>query len=291
MKEDTKQIKFRNRQNPKAQFDLVRLEDMYQRDAIDHSPTELHRVEFYIIIFIEKGQGVHAIDFTDYKCSKGTLLTIRKDQIHKFFRSENLKGSLLLFTDDFLVSYLEEAETQKTMLLFNELLGIPKLQLGNMEYGDILQKIQRIEKEYFNINDEYSLSIIRSELHILITQLFRIKAKGVQSNFEKKYLREFVEFQELVEMNVLKTTKVQDFARMLGVSTKTLNNITRNIINKSAKEFVDEICTKQIKRLLINTKLSIKEVAYRTGFEETTNFYKYFKRQTRTTPEQFRATY
>ena len=62
----------------------------------------------------------------------------------------------------------------------------------------------------------------------------------------------------------------------------------QGLVNKSEKAFVDEISTKQIKRLLINTKLSIKEIAYQSGFEETTNFYKYFKRQTQVTPEQFR---
>ena len=67
------------------------------------------------------------------------------------------------------------------------------------------------------------------------------------------------------------------------------NTVTKSIVNKSTKQFIDEINTKLIKRLLINTKLSVKEIAYQSGFEETTNFYKYFKRQTQTTPEQFRA--
>ena len=85
-----------------------------------------------------------------------------------------------------------------------------------------------------------------------------------------------------------RTIKVKDYADLMGISTKTLNTVTKSIVHKSAKAFVDEICTKQIKRLLLNTKLSIKEIAYKSGFEETTNFYKYFKRQTHTTPDQFR---
>ncbi len=291
MKENTKHIQFRNTQNPIAQFDLIKLEKILQREYDDHSPTELHIVEFYLLIFIEDGHGYHTIDFTDYKCSKGTLLTIRQDQIHKFFRSGDLKGSILLFTDDFLVSYLEKTESQKTILLFNELLGAPKLQLNDSEFKNISQIVKRIENEYFKIGDDHSLGIIRSELHILIAQLFRAKAKREQINFEKKYLREFVQFQDLVEKKVSETSRVQDFAKHMGMSTKTLNTITKSVIHKTAKEFVDEVRTKQIKRLLINTKLSIKEIAYRSGFEETTNFYKYFKRQTQTTPEQFRAAY
>ena len=181
-------------------------------------------------------------------------------------------------------------ESQKTLFLFNEQLGVPKLQLKNLHFNTIFQSIKRIENEYLSIHDNHSLSIIRSELHILITQLFRIKSKKEHINLDKKYLKSFIKFQDLVEKNITKTSKVKDFAIELGISTKTLNAITQSIVHKSAKEFIDEICTKQIKRLLINTKLSIKEIAYKSGFEETTNFYKYFKRQTQTTPEKFRTT-
>ena len=291
MQEHTRHIKFKNSQNPNTTFDIVKLENLFTLTGLDHNIEAPHRVEFFILVFIEKGQGQHTIDFTDYSCSKGTLLTIRKDQIHRFFKSRSLKGKMLLFTNEFLVSYLEKIEAQKTHLLFNELLGLPKLQLNDTEYKNIQQRVQCIENEYFKVNDDHSMSIIRSELHILITQLFRIKAQKEKIHFEKKYLKEFVAFQDLVENNSFQTTKVQYFADKMNISTKTLNTITKSIVHKTAKQFIDEICTKQIKRLLINTKLSIKEIAYQSGFEETTNFYKYFKRQTQTTPEQFRTTH
>ena len=291
MKNKAKKIKFTNHQNPNSQFDLIRLEELFLRKNLDHSPDNLHRVEFYIILFIEEGQGYHTIDFTDFKCSRGTLITIRKDQVHKFFRSKNLKGSLLLFTDDFLVSYLEDMEAQKTILLFNELLSEPKLQLLDIDFKNVYQIINRIRTEYLKVSDKHSLSIVRSELHILITNLFRIKAKSKKLDFDRKYLKEFILLQQSIEENAIKTTRVKDYAVMMGMSTKTLNTITRSIVHKSAKEFIDEICTKQIKRLLINTELSVKEIAYQTGFNETTNFYKYFRRQTQSTPEQFRSSH
>ncbi len=287
-RENPKNIKFLNRQNLKYQFDIVKLEELYQRTDLDHSIEHHHKVEFYILLFIEKGLGHHTIDFTDYTCEKGTLLTIRKDQIHKFFKSKTLKGLLLIFTDEFLVSFLEKMEAQKTMLLFNELLSVPKLQLNNVNFLTVHQIIKRIEYEYFTINDDHSLSVIRSELNILTTHVLRLKEKDKKLSIDKKYLKEFVELQNLVEKNVNTTTKVKDYAGLMGVSTKTLNAVTKSIVHKSAKAFIDEICTKQIKRLLLNTKLSIKEIAYKSGFEETTNFYKYFKRQTQNTPEQFR---
>ncbi|MFK7810068.1 MAG: helix-turn-helix transcriptional regulator [Saprospiraceae bacterium] len=281
-------IKFSNRQNPKAGFDIIKIEEIFSRDDINHSPSQLHIVEFYIILLIEDGVGKHTIDFTDYRLKKGTLLTIRKDQIHRFHNNSSTKGILLLFTDEFLVSYLEKVEALKSMQLFNELIGFPKIQLSAKELLEISEIVKRLREEYFDVNDFYSLSIIRSELQILIAKLFRVKADKKQIISNRKYLNEFVAFQKLVEQNVVKHTKVKEYAQMMGYSTKTLNAITNTILNKSAKTFIDEICTKQIKRLLINTTLPIKEIAYASGFEETTNFYKYFKRQTQLTPEQFR---
>ncbi|MEM6967032.1 MAG: helix-turn-helix transcriptional regulator [Bacteroidota bacterium] len=289
MADDFQHIKFHNQQNPRATFDIVPYESIFDRKDLKHSPFQSHLVEFYIILFIEKGKGTHNIDFTDYPCERGTILTVRKDQIHKFSSDRSLGGKILLFTNDFLVSYLEQLEAQKALQLFNELLGIPKIQLTDTEKNEVSEIIGRIKKEYFEINDNYSMGVIRSELHILITKLYRIKSQRKQIISNRKYLNEFIAFQQLVETHVTETTRVIDFARMMTVSTKTLNNISKSIIHKTAKEFIDEVSLKQIKRLLINTELSIKEIAYASGFEETTNFYKYFKRQTNTTPEQFRT--
>lgn len=281
-------IKFNNKQNPKAGFDLIKIEDLWEQEETKTTADQLHLVNFYILMFIESGKGVHNIDFIDYPCQKGTLLTIRKDQIHKFVKKGNIKGSLLLFTSDFLISYLEHLEAQKSLQLFNEHLSSPKINLEKKDFEELSKLIEKIKNEYYHINDSYSLGIIRSELHILITKLYRIKSKKKYLIYHQKYLDNFITFQELVEKNVHKTNSVQDYAQMIGVSTKTLNTITKNIVHKRAKEFIDEICIKKIKRLLINTVLPIKEIAYTLGFEETSNFYKYFKRKTKNTPEQFR---
>lgn len=291
MTKDPIHIKFNNQQNPHAGFDVVNLAELFRREGLEHSPCDLHLVEFYIIILIEEGQGKHTIDFIDYDYQKGTLFTIRKDQIHKFHHNTSVKGTLLLFTDEFLVSYLEKLEALKSLQLFNEILGAPKIQLSPTALGATTHLIKRIYTEYFEVNDVYSLGVIRSELHILITKLYRIKASENQLIGHRKYLSEFINFQNLVEEHATKYTKVKEYAKMIGVSTKTLNTVTQTIVNKSAKAFIDTICTKQIKRLLINTELSIKEIAYTSGFEETTNFYKYFKRQTTLTPEQFRNSF
>jgi AraC-like DNA-binding protein len=288
MKDEMLHVKFDNKTRPQSDFDLIQLSNLAQRTDLDHSIYQLHLVEFYMLVIILDGSGKHTIDFTDYDCERGTILSIRKDQIHKFVESLGMEGMLLLFTDDFLVSYLEELEAKKVLQLFNELLGVAKIQLCEEVLLDIINSLTRIHTEYMEVNDAFSFGIIRSELHILITKLYRIKAQSNQMVKDKKYLRDFIRLQYLVEKHITQYSKVNDYAKIMAVSTKTLYTITKSIINRSAKEFLDEIYIKHIKRLLINTEKPIKEIAYSCGFEETTNFYKYFKRLTETTPEVFR---
>lgn len=281
-----KQIEFQNSNVPKSHFDLLRLEELMSRNLA--SPiTEIHKVNFYQIFFVTNNSGQHHIDFTDYKYKKGDVLTVRKDQIHRFYQSK-AQGFILLFTEDFIVSYLEKLEALKSLQFFNEVLGNPKVKLSNSVYEEILLLIQKIEHEYFKVDDEYSLGIIRSSLHIIITKLYRAKARQQKSISEKKYLAQFIAFQNLVEQKCFETKTVQDYANELGCSTKTLNNVSHSIVHKSAKAFIDEIVIKQIKRHLLNTTLSIKEIAYEAGFDEPTNLYKYFKKFAGTTPELFR---
>ena len=287
MKKELPEITFDNRSHPQSFFDIVRIEDLFQRD-LDHDISRNHLVKFYIIFFVYEGQGSHSIDFTDYKYENGTVLLVRKDQVHKFFRSPNAKGYLLIFTEEFIISHLNRMEALKAMQLFNESLSFPKIEFNDKEeFSDFTVLIKHLESEY-NLKDAFSIGITRSVLHIVITKLFRIKSRNGHFVERKKYMSQFLAFQQLVEEECFKSRKVQYYAQKLGVSSRTLNNIVNEVIHDSAKAFIDERTIMQMKRLLISTNHSIKEVAYMAGFSDPTNFYKYFKKFTGSTPEAFR---
>ena len=287
MKEEIQEIRFNNKENPKSFFDIVKIEDLLQRD-MGHDICKYHLVKFYVLFFVIEGQGHHTIDFTKYVYKKGTILLIRKDQIHKFFRSSNVKGYLLVFTEEFIISHLNRMEALKAMQLFNDSLGFAKIELSEKEtLSDFTTLLRHLEVEY-NIKDDFSIGITRSVLHIVITKLFRIKAKKGHFVEWKKSISQYLEFQKDVEENCFKSRKVQYYADRLGVSSKTLNNVVNSVVNDSAKAFIDERTILQIKRLLLSTDNSIKEIAYLSGFSDPSNFFKFFKKYTGNSPEVFR---
>ena len=163
---------------PISNFNILKIEDLFKSKNSDLI-VKNHRVNFYILIFITEDIGRHSINFNDFYYSKGTVIAIRKDQIHRFYINNNIKGYILLFKEEFLNSYLNESEVANTIQMFNELLTSPKTQLKEEDYFRFLTLIREIENEFLDISDKYSLKMIRSLLHVLITLIHRIKSKGM----------------------------------------------------------------------------------------------------------------
>lgn len=268
-------------------FSLVSLENLLNHQYDDHSPLEFHQIEFFVFILYQGGNEKHIIDFKEYDCSKGSVLAIRKGQIHKFSNTD-VKGVILVFNYEFLGSFFTKSEANKSLLLFNDFLYNSKIQLDNEQHKELTILTQQIKEEWQNLNDHLTPSIVRSLLQVFVNKLYRIKSLNEDNPSEKKYLPEFIQFQNLIENKFTDSLRVKDYAIWLGIHSKKLNRITQSIVQKTAKEFIDEICIKNIKIALVNTKLSIKEIAFKMGFEEHTNFNNYFKARVGSTPLEFR---
>ncbi len=282
-----KKINFDNKQTGNDYFDMVNLEDIIARKPKDHNQFDHHKISFYVIVIITQKEGKHNINYKDYTYKKGTVFTLRKGNTHKFFKS-NAKGKFLVFTDDFVIRYSDKIASLKLLQLFNEMLSSPKLQLSNSDFIEVESLIHQLEKEYLNVNDNHSTEIIRSFIQVLIHKLFRLKSKDNVFLRNQNYHFKFLTLQKLIENECFESKKVTYYAKKMGVTARTLNNITQSVIGKTAKAFIDEIVIFQIKSLLINSQLSFTEVAYQAGFDDPTNFFKFFRKKTGLSPKQFK---
>ncbi|HAA12968.1 MAG TPA: hypothetical protein DCE41_15270 [Cytophagales bacterium] len=285
--ENIQRVKFDRTKHPGIEFDLFPLERLKDRTDLNPPIHLLHRVEFYNLLFIQSGQGVHTIDFEDIHYGPRSVLTIRKDQIHRF-KAVEARGYMLLFTEEFLISYLERDGAQMISELFNELLFPQHTVLNTTQATQVGTLVQDMEEEFLQPLDGHTSGILRNLLQVLVSRLHRIRSGQAPQRHHTAYLQDFLKLQALVEAQCGHTRAVKDYADLMGVTPKTLSNITHRILKKAPKTFIDEVATLQIKRLLINSALSVKEIAYQTGFEEPTNLFKFFKRYTGLTPQEFR---
>ena len=92
----------------------------------------------------------------------------------------------------------------------------------------------------------------------------------------------------MVELNYRTHHDVQFYASALNKSPKTLANVFALYGKKTPLQIIQERIITESKRLMHYTDKSIKEIAAEIGFEDTSHFSRFFKKQTSATPTEFK---
>ena len=110
-------------------------------------------------------------------------------------------------------------------------------------------------------------------------KLVQSKSKSGNSLVEQFYLK--------VEDSYKAKHKVQEYAEMFGTTTTALSNVFRDFPLSPIK-IIHQRIHLEAKRLLTYSSLSIKQISYVLGFQETPHFYHFFKKKEGCTPKEFR---
>jgi AraC-like DNA-binding protein len=195
---------------------------------------------------------------------------------------------LILFTEAFFYENKTALELLQNLRIFDFTIHSPKLVIDKDTSQEFIVLASKMEKEYRKPKDFAKQDVLRNLLRLFLLYAERLKVKELSYQERVANYPEFIKFKHLLEDHYRTYHKVIDYARLLSISPKKLNFLTKQIAHRTAKAFVDERIILETKRLLSYTNLSVKEIAYALGFDEPTNFVKYFKRHTRHTPAQFR---
>lgn len=99
----------------------------------------------------------------------------------------------------------------------------------------------------------------------------------------------FHAFRALVESHMAERWPIARYARAMRLSESRLNRICRAAAGRSALEIVQDRLTLEARRRLIHVAGSVSSLAYELGFEDPAYFWRFFKRRTGLTPQEFRA--
>jgi AraC-like DNA-binding protein len=98
----------------------------------------------------------------------------------------------------------------------------------------------------------------------------------------------FRRFRDKLEADFATQHQVQHYAQALGIGERSLSRLCLAVQGLSAKACVAQRLTLEAKRLLAHTTLSAQAIGGELGFDEATNFAKFFRKHTGMTPLAFR---
>jgi AraC family transcriptional regulator, transcriptional activator of pobA len=154
------------------------------------------------------------------------------------------------------------------------------------------------ERLLFHIQKESSIKKEREDFN-LITMLQNFILSVKKWN-EETIAHEFIDNLDENIPNVLKQfmaitdkhwklhRRPYEYAKDLGVSRNHLNKLLLKHFNKTVHVFLDEKLIEKAKELLIDGKMTIKQIAYELNFKDDAYFNHFFKKYTSITPNSFR---
>lgn len=271
------------------ELEIISIKDLYSKSK--RQLTLPHRTDFYHIIWVEKGSATHLVDFNPVKLAKNSILFINKAKVHLFDSVGKYEGKLILFTDSFFCKNQDDIDFLNSTILFNDLLETSALKLDGINER-LCQLLELMCEELGNDGSSVQRDVLQNYLHNFLLLCDRDKRrqgfKEIPKGADKDYAILFV---SLVNEHFSKIRSVQAYAEMIHISEKRLNRATTHVIGKPPKEIISERVLLEIKRLLVHTNQSIKEIGFDLGFNEPTNFIKYFRQQTGQTPSEFRESH
>jgi AraC-like DNA-binding protein len=279
---------FDNARLARLGIEVLTLGDLRQRVSARRLAIP-ERVEFFMLLLIERGRGNHVIDFSNTRLQVGSLVFVRPGQVQQWQPRDGLEGTLILADPAVMSPLGHRLAVQQT--LASQLSDWPSFAVLSVPaHLEIQDQFVALGKECAQFDaSELGMALIRNMLTGLLLRVARAHARALpvvairagMAGMFRMLARE-------VDAQVRQRPTVQRLAATMGYSTSTLNRACLAVEGRSAKQVIDRRVALEAQRLLVHSRDAASEVGASLGFSEPTNFLKFFKRTVGCTPDSFR---
>ncbi|MET9425896.1 AraC family transcriptional regulator [Streptomyces sp. NPDC006540] len=239
-----------------------------------------HRHTFYEIVHVTAGTGAHVVDLSRWELRPPHLCVIAPGQVHHWEGAKGLEGTVVLFTEDFLLDHPGDRE------LLRRLAERPWRDLDEQTHERTAHLIADLDDEYRRGAAGFA-TVLRALLHILVVRTARLPEPAPPPPLTRPgAVAE--EFLRLVARNEPALWSAAACADRIGVSGGYLAEAVKAATGRTPGRLIREARTHEAKRLLARTDLTVRQVADRVGFTDPAYFCRFFRRETGVSPGAFR---
>jgi len=244
----------------------------------------LHRHDYFFILALQKGMGMHEIDFTAYKVHNHSIFILRPGQVHRLQLKADCTGYLMEFSPGFYQPN-NNSSTQRLSRASNK--NVCTLELAR--FTKLFSLLAYIFTEFTEKQKGYE-EIIKANLEIFFIEFIRQSqnpqgALKESNNYSQERLEDFL---QLLSAQFLTLKQVSQYAALLNLSAYQLNSITKATVGKAASVLITEQIILEAKRYLLATTNQVKDIASHLGYEDPSYFVRFFRKHTGYSPDAFR---
>lgn len=241
-----------------------------------------------MVLLVDSGYAIVSVGFKRRVLRQGMLAVLFYDDTFWIERSSStFRCRYVALADD----NVQEAIYKLTSPYFWDSLSENPLFLLNDRQQQLLNAwYEQMVWICHNSANEYTNQLLRNNIYNLFMAMDGEMTKGgmVEMKPISRSRKLIIKFLKLITLHCCKTREVSFYAEQLCITPPYLYKLTHKRWNLSPKELIDKQTICEIKSLLSNTDMSIKEIAATLHFEDTPYMCRYFRQRTGLSPMEYR---
>lgn len=260
--------------------------DADEEDVIDkeHLHPNMHQ-----IVFVTEGEMEISTKGRVYLAKKGSISFISNIEIHSVKVRLFPYKRYIVNIDD---SFIRNLQTNK------ELTTILNLRTEDFEHCvNVVEIMEKLDYYFNELTKEnarkkekdasYVYEAASSLLILILVTLFRAKPEAFPMSI-KDMDSIIYKVKEYIDKNYTEEITVNSLSEQFFISQSYLSQNFKQLTGYSPKKYIMLCRIAAARALLYKTNMPINDIAIYVGFNDTSNFIKYFKKETGKTPFQFR---
>ena len=255
-----------------------------------------HYHDFSELVIVTAGTGLHWVEGFEFQVAAGDVFLIQGEQQHFFKTLNNLTLYNVMYQPDRLplpikelkkipgftaVFVLEPAYRQKHN--FNSRLHLDRSALTKTQ-----QILNQMEQELELMDAGFEISLF-GDLVRLFVFLSRQYAKAPQTEQGQAILR-IAEVIGALEKEYARPWKLSDLAGLACMSEGNLHRVFKEATGQAPIDYLIQLRMHRSMELLSETMLTVTEIAFEVGFNDSNYFTRQFKKVVGMSPSRFRGT-
>lgn len=246
-------------------------------------------INYGAIIICRRGTATMRIDFKCWRLEVGAVITLFPNDVTQITdASPDFLVEMLRYSP----ALLREASLQLEQTVYS-VLRKDRCRGSQPVVSDIVNGVFHLLHIYFDQPEcQCTNQLVLYQLKAFFVGFYDWITRNQQANADDntswRVNELFNQFMQLLESDFRLSHDVGYYADRLCISSKYLNTITKRITNHTPKTIIDHYVILQLKLLLRQSNLSIKQIAWDFHFSDSSFFCRYFKQHTGLTPQAFR---
>lgn len=239
-----------------------------------------HKHDFFQLIVMKGGSGKHQIDFVTHRVSAQSIFIMKPGQVHTWELSSRVTGMMIEFNRDAFTR-----GSQELISVMSDLRSSPDaLTIKNAKISDELKSLAEEMFIEFQHPRHYSEVILSYLLPLFVTKLLRQCGETNALKDDDRAER----FKILVEENFRQEHRVEFYAKSMASSPKALTMQITRLLGKAPRTIIQDRVLLEARRLLAFSQLSIAEIGFELGFDDSNYFTRFFRQHEKVSPAVFR---